>query len=511
MSVLYTDHDPYVCQWTEALISNGLIAPGRVECRDIRSLAPNDVCGYRRVHLCSGIAGWELACCMSGWPEDLLVWTVSCPCQPFSVAGRRAGKEDPRHLWPQVARLVSAVLPPILVGEQVSSSDGLEWIDEVCSDLEGLGYQFRAVDLPATAVGAPQIRQRLWWVALRRMDPLPSVDQKAKPQLGLPADWLVGRLDWVICRDAKIRPYIPSRPTMLPTSPRRAARLRGFGNAIVPQVAAVFLSAALSLISSHNPSCRNDARIRPEEDLLPGFDSEVLYQLPPSAAWVATCLPAIEGTIGEALYDLSWSKAMTPNGRSIYRLRAQSASTHIRGWPTAMAEDGERGVGDSPRHDLSHLVVPAAGWPVPTARDGKAGCSKPRPGHSPPLNDLVIGLRPSGWPAPTARDGSAGPLKLDRGYSPRINDLMIPYSGWPAPTATDGRRGDGHSLHPGAVNLTAAAFGTEGEADGRRRLMLNPDFSSWIMGFPQSWDDCAPRATRATQRSQSTASATVAA
>ncbi|MCP5115064.1 MAG: DNA cytosine methyltransferase [bacterium] len=121
------------------------------------------VADYTQVHWFCGIGGWPLALEMAGW-GDRPVWSGSCPCQPFSNAGSRKGEQDERHLWPAWYGLLKVCRPPVVFGEQVSSSLGRTWLDSVRADLEESEYAVAAVDLPACSVGAPHRRQRLWWV-----------------------------------------------------------------------------------------------------------------------------------------------------------------------------------------------------------------------------------------------------------------------------------------------------------------------------------------------------------
>ena len=86
------------------------------------------------------------------------------PCQPFSQAGKQLAQDDPRHLWPEMFRLIRECRPAWVVGENVAGLIKLG-LDEVLSDLEGEGYATRTFNLPACAVGAPHIRQRLWIIA----------------------------------------------------------------------------------------------------------------------------------------------------------------------------------------------------------------------------------------------------------------------------------------------------------------------------------------------------------
>src|SRR5690606_36595911 len=115
----------------------------------------------------AGIGVWSHALRRDGWPDARPVWTGSCPCQPFSAAGKGEGFADERHLWPAFYWLIVQCRPAVVFGEQVASKDGLGWLDLVQADLEGTGYASRAVDLCAAGSGAPHIRQRLRWVGER--------------------------------------------------------------------------------------------------------------------------------------------------------------------------------------------------------------------------------------------------------------------------------------------------------------------------------------------------------
>ena len=161
----YNEIDPYAAQWLRNLIKAGHIADGEVDTRSIVDVSPDELRGYTQCHFFAGIGGWSHALRLAGWPDDRPVWTGSCPCQPFSVAGKGAGTDDPRHLWPHFHRLISAIRPPVVMGEQVAGKAGYGWFDGVRTDLEATGYAGRAVDIPALAVNAPHIRQRLYWVA----------------------------------------------------------------------------------------------------------------------------------------------------------------------------------------------------------------------------------------------------------------------------------------------------------------------------------------------------------
>ena len=96
------------------------------------------------------------------------ILTGGFPCQPYSAAGKRLGKEDERHLWPHMLRAIQEISPRYIVGENVRGL--LNWnggmvFNEVCIDLENNGYQVAPVLIPACGVGAPHTRERIWFVA----------------------------------------------------------------------------------------------------------------------------------------------------------------------------------------------------------------------------------------------------------------------------------------------------------------------------------------------------------
>jgi DNA (cytosine-5)-methyltransferase 1 len=102
------------------------------------------------------------------WRGRIDVLTGGFPCQPYSHAGKRKGKEDERHLWPEMLRAIREIQPRWVVGENVAgliSWDGGLVFNEVQTDLEAQGYEVQAYVLPACAVNAPHRRDRVWFVA----------------------------------------------------------------------------------------------------------------------------------------------------------------------------------------------------------------------------------------------------------------------------------------------------------------------------------------------------------
>lgn len=354
MSAYYNEHDAPTAAWLRELVKAGLIADGEVDTRSIVDVSAGDVRGFAQCHFFAGIGGWSYALRLAGWSDDRRVWTGSCPCQPFSSAGAQAGGNDPRHLWPAWFRLIRERRPDVVFGEQVESAIRHGWLDLVCDDLEGEGYAVGAVGLPAACVGAPHIRQRLWFVAEsestggradagtvragaierlqdeERQDERRSfietgriVDSRAVGELGhassaglseqrserrtprgtagadareaiIGAGASIGGMadsergsterrrhnmgsaagspegptqerqrlrddartggepfwsdyDWLPCRDGKARPVESGSFPLAYGVSARVGRLRGYGNAIVPQVAAAFIESYMSL------------------------------------------------------------------------------------------------------------------------------------------------------------------------------------------------------------------------------------------------------------------------
>jgi DNA (cytosine-5)-methyltransferase 1 len=309
----YNEWEPYSAAWLRNLIEAGLLPDGDVDERDIREIKGSDLDGYGQCHFFAGIGGWPLALALAGWPADAPVWSGSCPCQPFSTAGKRMGSKDERHLFPDFCRLIAERKPSTVFGEQVASIDGRDWLSRVRVDLEALGYGVGAADLCVAGLGAPHIRQRLWWVAdaghaNRRGGEHPEktggkdggladgghperrtgdrscnpegrdlLRQERKEVSNQPRE--CGEADGVghteregpqgrdiaRGRSGKFCPWTPSiaipcidgkarriEPGIMPLAhgvPGRVGQIRAYGNAIVPQVAAEFVKAYMDISS----------------------------------------------------------------------------------------------------------------------------------------------------------------------------------------------------------------------------------------------------------------------
>ena len=161
----YNEIDPFAAQWLRNLIAGGHIAPGEIDERSIEDVTPDDLRGFTQCHFFAGIGVWSHSLRLAGWPDDKPVWTGSCPCQPFSAAGKGDGFADERHLWPHFFHLISERRPQHVFGEQVASGNANAWFDLVQADLEGMGYAFGLVPFTSAGIGAPHIRERAYWVA----------------------------------------------------------------------------------------------------------------------------------------------------------------------------------------------------------------------------------------------------------------------------------------------------------------------------------------------------------
>lgn len=161
----YNEIDPFAAEWLRNLIAAGHIAPGEVDERSIEDVTPDDLRGFTQCHFFAGIGVWSHSLRLAGWPDDKPVWTGSCPCQPFSAAGKGDGFADERHLWPHFFHLISERRPQHVFGEQVAAGNANAWFDLVQADLEGVGYAFGLVPFTSAGIGAPHIRERAYWVA----------------------------------------------------------------------------------------------------------------------------------------------------------------------------------------------------------------------------------------------------------------------------------------------------------------------------------------------------------
>lgn len=284
----YNEFNKFAAAWLRELIKNKLIPEGIVDERSITEIKAEELKEYDQCHFFAGIGGWPYALQLAGIPSSVNLWTGSCPCQPFSSAGHQKGTEDSRHLWPVFHRLIEKRKPVFVFGEQVAKAAGLEWLDFVFDDLEKSEYTVGAAIIPACSVGAPHLRERLFWCGMadgpgdgsgrnRRVirhetEKIQGAFRKqknTKPQSG--NDGKTGVLgerrikhgsagenpensnawanpDWLLCRDGYARPVESGTFPVVNGIPSRVDIVHGYGNAIVPQVAAEFVKSFFEIV-----------------------------------------------------------------------------------------------------------------------------------------------------------------------------------------------------------------------------------------------------------------------
>ena len=234
-----------MAQWLRNLMAKKLIPIGDVDERSIAEVKPNDLAGYTQCHFFAGLGGWSHALRLAGWPDDKPVWTGSCPCQPFSIAGKRKAEKDARHLWPEFRRLIGNCRPTVVFGEQVESKLGRAWFDTVRTDLETMDYAVGAADLCAASIGAAHRRQRLFFVASSSDTNSDRYQQRAKKNPLQQFNLL--QLERLV--RASLQSALPAgkRSLLSDGIPCRMDKLRALGNAIVPPLAAEFIRAFMEI------------------------------------------------------------------------------------------------------------------------------------------------------------------------------------------------------------------------------------------------------------------------
>lgn len=177
--------------------------------------------------------------------------TGGFPCQPFSQAGKRKGNTDDRHLWPEMLRVIREFKPNWIIGENVTGIISME-LDQVLSDLEALNYSTRPLVIPACSIGTPHRRDRIWILAhsgcKRRlqMDEIPKIESENHIQKSHRKRWHNSFNNSFF--NEGFKPL--SSGTVLRNDdgiPEGLDRIKGLGNAIVPQVAYQILLGILNV------------------------------------------------------------------------------------------------------------------------------------------------------------------------------------------------------------------------------------------------------------------------
>jgi len=257
--IFYNEHDPKAAAWLRELIKQKQIPAGHVDERSITEIKPHELAQYTQCHFFAGIGGWSYALQLAGIPITQPVWTGSCPCQPFSTAGEQKGVFDERHLWPAFFNLIRECRPNHVFGEQVANAIGHGWLDGISADLEAEKYSCGAAVLGAACTAKPHLRQRLYWYAHNDMfisagKVLPSVGRQGSGHSvrgWSPQDEQEryrGFDELVSMGIGKRVASYSEALSLLHGIPSLVDLMRGSGNAIVPQTAAVFIQASFEAI-----------------------------------------------------------------------------------------------------------------------------------------------------------------------------------------------------------------------------------------------------------------------
>jgi len=202
--------------------------------------------------------------------------TGGFPCQPFSVAGKQGGKNDDRYLWPEMLRVIREARPTWIIGENVAGIVNMA-LDQVHTDLEAEGYEVESIIIPACAVDAPHRRNRVWIVGHSKLDGLTTtktggglfdqseeqgrkIEERESSRTSCASSDVADAVSQRGCsgnseggyaedvgqssrhsrdnsRGMAAWPPEPNLGRVAHGIPNRVAKLRGLGNAIVPQVA----------------------------------------------------------------------------------------------------------------------------------------------------------------------------------------------------------------------------------------------------------------------------------
>lgn len=253
MAAYYNEIDPYAAQWLRNLIEAGHIAPGVVDERSIEDVRPSDLAGFTQCHFFAGIGVWSLSLRRAGWPDHRPVWTGSCPCQPFSKAGKELGFADERHLWPAWHHLIAQCQPPEVFGEQVPDAVTKGWLDLAFDDLEATGYAAGTIIFSADVFGAAIKRKRIYFAAKHIGKGVEGSQPGRNPCSPRSGGWR-GKEDLLAIAES---PFVPGdrwpQPllrTVADGASSSMGPLHAYGNAIHAEAASQFIGAYLDSIEA---------------------------------------------------------------------------------------------------------------------------------------------------------------------------------------------------------------------------------------------------------------------